>query len=393
MKRAYITSAAAGMIVGGMLFGSRDARAVLGVGDTVTDPGLYTVMGTVQAAVVQAVTSMATNIVSSVTGLQTSLNDILTKGFTQEANYSKAQIGAQQQIADASNTVMARFQRDVRNRQIVDEQTPSTQACAALDNGQAIVVSSGQSWKVATAVEDVSDPRGEAYPGQPAYYGSAQAVQAINQLHFSRYCSDTESQAGLCSSSQYPNADQRASSLFGTGTFSGQDGVTAANDYVTNLLQPVVPAALRGDQLTSVSGQDGAARRREYNARMSLAHNIMDYVVATQTPSVPLNAQQLQQLQNEGLPQIQNGSWLEALSLDVDRRYSDVNWAGQLQAMPPASVEREVALELAVTNYLLLHNFKVSLMSASASATNLAAQTERNFPAATAMPTPSMAAN
>lgn len=393
MKPASLAALGSGLAVGGLLFGSHDARAVFGAGDTVTDPGLYTIMGTLQEAVVNAVSNLAHETVSSITGLQTSLNDILTKGFTQEANYSKAQIGAQQQLADASNTVMARFQRDVRNRQIVDEQTPNTQACAALDNGQSIVVSGGQSWKVAAAVEDVSDPRGEAYPGQPAFYGSGQAVQAINQLHFSRYCSDPEAQAGLCTVSQSPNADQRAASLLGTGSYAGQDGVTAANDYVTTLLQPIVPAALRGDQLTSVSGQDAAARRREYNARMSLAHNILDYVVATQTPSVPFNAQQVQQLQNEGLPQTQTGSWLAALSLDVDRRYSDVNWAAQLQAMPPASVEREIALELAATNYLLLHSFKLSLLNASASATNLSIATERNFPPATAMPTPSMASN
>jgi hypothetical protein len=61
--------------------------------------------------------------------------------------------------------------------------------------------------------------------------------------------------------------------------------------------------------------------------------------------------------------------------------------------MPPASVEREIALELAVTNYLLLNNFKVSLMNASAAATTLAIETEKDFPAATPMPTPSMTSN
>jgi hypothetical protein len=384
-KQSNAVAIGVGIVIGSMIFGSEPAYADWPVVDILVD----TAVKALQNAAVSAIGQVE----SAITGMQTSLTQTLDNGFTQEANYSKAQIGAQEQIADASNTAMARFQRDVRNRQIVDEQTPNTQACAAIDNGTAVVVSSGQSWKVATAIEDVSDPRGEAYPGEPAYYGSAQAIQAVNQLHYSRYCSDPESQAGLCTTSPYPNADQRASSLFGTGTFNGQDGVNAANDYVTNLAQPVVPAALRGDQLTSLTGEDGAARRREYNARMSLAHTVLDYVIGTQTPSVPLNAQQLQQMQNEGLPQIQNGSWLQALTLDVERRYSDVNWAGQLQAMPPASVEREIALELAVTNYLLLNNFKVSLMNASAAATTLAIETEKDFPAATPMPTPSMTSN
>jgi hypothetical protein len=98
-------------------------------------------------------------------------------------------------------------------------------------------------------------------------------------------------------------------------------------------------------------------------------------------------------MQHEGLTPIANASWLEALTLDVDRRYSDSDWATQLQSMPPATVEREMALELAATNYLLLQNYKIALLSATAKATELAAQTERAFPAATPMATPSVAAN
>ena len=82
--------------------------------------------------------------------------------------------------------------------------------------------------------------RGEAGLNQPAFYGQSQAVAAIAQLHFSRYCAPPEATAGLCSLSWTPNADQRASTLFGTGALSGQAGVTAANDYVTNLVQPIV---------------------------------------------------------------------------------------------------------------------------------------------------------
>lgn len=383
MSKISIGSAAgAGVLVGGLLFAAAPAHADLD--------------GAVVAAVKamnEAVTNAINQVFSSITGMNTNLNQTLQNGFTQNANYSKAQIGAHQQITDASNTVMAAFTRNVRNRQIADEHTPNPLHCAALDNGQSVVVSAMQSSLVSAAIEGVSDPRGEAETNQPAFYGTGQALQAINQLHLSRYCSDIESQAGLCSTSQTPNADQRAASLFGTGTYDAQTGITAANDYATNLIQPIVPAALRGDQLASVTGQDGATRRREYNARMSLAHNILDYVIAAQSPSVPLNAQQLQQMQYEGLPAITNGSWLQALSLDVDRRYSDLNWAAQLQSMPPASVEREVALELAATNYLLLQNFKLAMLTASANATHLAVETEKDFPPATQMPTPSMAAN
>ena len=116
---------------------------------------------------------MANNIVSRITGLETSVTTMLHQGFTQNANYAKAQIGAMEGIADATNTAMARFQRDMRNAQIRDEHVATPQACQALDGGQAITVAAGQSWRVSSAIEAVTDPRGEADPARP--HGRAKA--------------------------------------------------------------------------------------------------------------------------------------------------------------------------------------------------------------------------
>ena len=310
-----------------------------------------------------------------------SVTALLQQGFTQNANYAKAAVDAQSQIVDGALTSNARFQRDMRNAGIRDEHTTSSLHCAALDSGQTVTVSGGQSWKVTQSIQDVADVRGEAGPNQPAFYGQSQAVAAIAQLHFARYCSQPEATAGLCSLSSTPNADQRASTLFGTGTLSGQAGVTAANDYVTNLVQPIVPAALRGDQLTSEVGRDASIRRHAYNARISLARQVLDYAVGIQSPSVPLNSAQQTQMQNEGLTPVSTGSWLQVLMLDANRRYSDVNYAAQLQAMPPASVNREIALELASTNYLLTQLLRVGIMHASTAAAHMAADVEHDFAA------------
>ena len=100
----------------------------------VTDAGSYTILGTVQAAITGAIQTMMNNVVSKITGLQTSIQTVLTQGFTQEANYAKAQIGAQQQIADASNMANAQFQRNIRNAQVRDQHILSPQACIALDS-------------------------------------------------------------------------------------------------------------------------------------------------------------------------------------------------------------------------------------------------------------------
>ena len=319
-----------------------------------------------------------------------SVTALLQQGFTQNANYAKAQVDAQSQIVDGALTSNARFQRDIRNASIRDEHTTSSLHCAALDSGQTVTVSGGQSWKVTQSIQDVADMRGEAGPNQPAFYGQSQAIAAIAQLHFARYCSQPEATAGLCSLSSTPNADQRASTLFGTGTLSGQAGVTAANDYVTNLVQPIVPAALRGDQLTSEVGRDASIRRHAYNARISLARQVLDYAVGIQSPSVPLNSAQQTQMQNEGLTPISTGSWLQVLMLDANRRYSDVNYAAQLQAMPPASVNREIALELASTNYLLTQLLRVGIMHASTAAAHMAADVEHDFAPTAPLSTPNI---
>ena len=381
------TALLAGVAVGAVLFTALPALADLPVIDFATD----TILTALQDAVTNAITSIGSQITGAVTHMETSVNQLLTDGFTQQSNYAKAQVSAQRQIVDAQDTAMARFDRDMRNAEIRDEHTPSPQACFAVDNGQSVAAASGQSWQVATAITSVTDTRGEAGPNTPAFFGQGQASQAAAQLHLARYCSPTEQQAGLCTLGQKPNADQRASSLFGPDTYADQDAVNAANDYATTLIQPIVPAALRGDQLTSANGQDAAGRRRGYNARMSLARDVVSYAVGLQAPSVVLTAEQQQEMQNEGLQPAQNGSWLQALSLEVNRRFDDAGWAASLQAMPPATVAREIATELALSNYLAMQTFRVQLVNAVVSAAHLATDAERSVPSTTQMPTVSMA--
>ena len=178
--------------------------------------------------------------------------------------------------------------------------------------------------------------------------------------------------------------------MFGTGTLAGQTGVTAANDFATNLIESIVPAALRGDQLTSETGRDAAVRRHAYNARISLARHILDYAIGIQSPSVPLNATQQAQMQNDGLTSTATGSWLQVLTLDAERRVSDINYAAQLQAMPPAAVSREIVLELGATNYLLTQLLRVGIMHASTAAAHMANDVEHDFAPTAPLPTPSI---
>lgn len=344
-------------------------------------------------ALEDAATSAINRVETAVTGLQSSLTQTLDNGFTQNANYAKAQIGAQEQIADASNTAMARFGRDLRNAQIRDEHVVTPQACTGLLNGQSVTVAAGQSWRVSTAIGQVTDPRGEAQPGTPAWAGRGQALAAITQLHLSRYCSQAEQQAGLCATaSQQENADQRAASLFGTASYNGQDGLNAANDYATTLIQPVPPAAMRSDQMTSIDGQDAQARRRNYNARISAARQVVNDVIASHTASVTVTDSQKQEMQALGMTPSDTAAWSQVLDLEVNRRVSGTDWAASLQGMPPKSVMVEIATELAMGNYIAWQNFQVAQQNAVIDAALLSERAERDLKPGAPVPSPEMAA-
>jgi hypothetical protein len=249
-----------------------------------------------------------------------------------------------------------------------------------------------QGYDVGFTLQQIHDVRDESGPGTPSYYGQAQGVASESQEHLTDYCDQNDVAAGLCNSYNVAtaDADQRFSSLFGSGTYANQTAVTTAKDYAINLIEPVAPAALRGDQLNSIAGQDAAVLRRSYNARMSLAQSVIDDIIGMQAPSVPLTSQQQAYLTELGLPQETTGSWLQVLQINAESRASDINWNAQLQNMPPAAVQREVALELALNNYLQFQIFQIDLKNAAINATNLAQTAQHDFQPAVQMPAPNV---
>ena len=394
-KLKRVGSTAIGIVIGAVIFNSLPAFADLPVIDPASilqETGILNVLNTING--IESDVSKYTNEIFGALGDNTygTVQQLLQEGFTQNANYAKAQVGAQQQITDASNMAMARFHRDMRNAQIRDEQTVSPNACTALDGGVSTQAAAVQAYDVAWTIGQIHDQRGEAGPGMPSYYGQAQGVASMANEHLSNYCDQNDVAAGLgCTLSMTPDADQQFASLFGSGTYTSQTAVNTAKDYAINLIEPVAPAALRGDQLASTQGQDAAVRRRSFNARMSLAQNYVDQIIGMNSPSVPLTAQQQQYLQDMGLPAQQTGSWFQALQIEAERRISDVNWAATLQGMPPATVNREIAIELALNNYLQFQLFKTALQTGTINATQLAQTAEHDFSPTVQMPTPSIA--
>jgi hypothetical protein len=124
---------------------------------------------------------------------------------------------------------------------------------------------------------------------------------------------------------------------------------------------------------------------------MSLAQSVVDQEIAEQTASVPLTAVQQQYLSNTGLPAQQNGSLLQVMQIEAERRVSDVSWASWMASAPPAAVVREIATELAQTNYLLFQTYKLALQHTTISATQLAESAEHDFMPTVRMPAPALA--
>ena len=394
-RSSYLAVGAIAIVAGGVLFFAKPAYADLPVIDPASiakEIEQINILGTINNGLNSLLGSkgpLATLMGNNAYG---TVQQLLQEGFTQEANYSKATVGAMENITDASNEAMAQYDLQLRDAQIRDEQTASPTACTALDNGVSVQAAAVQGYDVGFTLQQIHDVRDESGPGTPSYYGQAQGVASESQEHLTDYCDQNDVAAGLCNSYNIAtaDADQRFSSLFGSGTYANQTAVTTAKDYAINLIEPVAPAALRGDQLNSIAGQDAAVLRRSYNARMSLAQSVIDDIIGMQAPSVPLTAQQQAYLTELGLPQETTGSWLQVLQINAESRASDINWNAQLQNMPPAAVQREVALELALNNYLQFQIFEIDLKNAAINATNLAQTAQHYFQPAVQMPAPNV---
>ena len=340
--------------------------------------GLQKFTGNALSSMTKTLTSQITSSMESLSN-PNSVSSMLNKGFTQLSNYEKAGVAAEQRIADASNTAMAEFARRQQDTTIRDEHIMNPEFCTGIDGAQATHGASQSARTATRAIATITDSRGEADAGTPSYYGKGQGVASSMALHGRRYCSQEDVTAGLCSAlSRLPNADQRAISLFGQDTLSADGGVDAANDYSTTLIQPVAPAALRGEQLTSTSGREAALRRRAYNARMSLSRYVMNFITSLEIPSINLTDVQKTEMQAEGMTVSDQASWLTSMSLEVNRRVSGVTWNKNLQQMPPATVMRELAIEQAQANYLALQTYRLGLFQSSLAATQVAQHEEES---------------
>ena len=112
-----------------------------------------------------------------------------------------------------------------------------------------------------------------------------------------------------------------------------------------------------------------------------------------QEPSVPTDGPAAAISHELGLPVPANWSWFQALQIEAERRISDVTWNATLASLPPAAVEREIASEMALSNYLAFQNFKLAMKHTAIGATQLAETAEHDFMPTVRMAAPAMVSN
>ena len=182
IRPKLLVSTAVGVVFGAVLVNSVPAAAQMAVVDLASivqsiksvaaETGILDVIQAMQS--VQQTMSDTMKAVNTALGTNTygDTNTLLQEGFTQDANYSKAQVGAWQQITDASNIANAQFHMQVRQAQIRDEHTVSPNSCTALDGGVSATAAAVQGYNVSWTIASTHNARGQAQPGMPSYYGA-----------------------------------------------------------------------------------------------------------------------------------------------------------------------------------------------------------------------------
>ena len=209
MNRATLLAAAAtGFVLGAVLVNTLPAAADMAVIDL--DEIKQTIQ---QSSILSGIKDVMTTMNDTISDVKKFTNDIfgalgdntfgtvqqlLQQGFTQNANYSKAQVGAWQQITDASNLANAQFKMQMRQAQIRDDHTVSPNHCTALDGGVSTTAAAVQGYDVAWTIANIHNARGQAQPGMPSYYGQAQGVASMAAEHLANYCDQKDVDAGLC---------------------------------------------------------------------------------------------------------------------------------------------------------------------------------------------------
>ncbi|WEQ50602.1 hypothetical protein LV478_00640 (plasmid) [Komagataeibacter oboediens] len=113
-----------------------------------SDAAVVAAIKLLQAFTGSALDTMTKNLTTSIDSNLSSLTNpnsvasLLTKGFTQVANYAKAQVGAQSQLMDAQDAAMAGFLRRQQETGIRDEHMMNPEFCAGLDAQQSTVAAS-----------------------------------------------------------------------------------------------------------------------------------------------------------------------------------------------------------------------------------------------------------
>jgi hypothetical protein len=233
----------------------------------------------------------------------------------------------------------------------------------------------------------------------PSAQGPDVAIQARLQQHCSLYSSAADQVSGLCQGgggSQMENADVDISqSMFYTdqsGTFGTlpQQRYTAAQHFLVNALDPAPDGRMRSAEAATAIGRETAARNASNTARMSVATDTANFILAGLAPTngqiatqggamdVSSWAKQTAPLvigySDRGYP---NGvSWYDWMDLRSRAWFQNPTWMLKMDTQSGEQAQKDGTAILSFMAYQNWENYRLQQRIAMTLATMLAIQVD-----------------
>lgn len=182
-----------------------------------------------------------------------------------------------------------------------------------------------------------------------------------------------------------PAAALTARTLFPqTHTFATPSDAQSAREYAQTVIDPNPPVVLSKTEKATAAGERYQALSNERNAKVALAQQIMDRLIASRMPSIPADgwaAQAWASMGNSGKPPGEvNGKMSEEamLSLLVNSRFGNSAWYSHVLAgESKIGVLREMALMQAISLRIQLEQLKLQQDAAAILAARYAKSVEK----------------
>ncbi len=200
-----------------------------------------------------------------------------------------------------------------------------------------------------------------------------------------RYCSEVDAERGMCDSpveERLQDADVNGATLLDQGTLDPEMNV-AAQDFCHNLVRPVPPRPLNAAAANTPAGEIATIRRTMYDARISVARQICNHLIAQQTETLDLKAWAEQvEIDVESLnPEAEGISIHDLMRIEIQRRYGNPGWVTETLGRDalPINLDKEIAMMMGLKLYLDWERFQLARLMSLASGAMVASDAANDY--------------